>query len=89
MHDALRAECVLLAMDREEAFDAQLESWVDALRGRAGGATLSLTVAIRGAEMWALTLVEQPKPTATLVAAVSAVEVLGSVAMRRPAVAAA
>lgn len=83
VHDALRAECVLLAMDHADAFNVQLERWVDALRDRAGDATLSLIVSVRNEEMWAMTLTAHAKRAEAVVGSMAPLAVTGSVVARR------
>lgn len=82
-HDALRAECVLLAIDRAEALDVQLERWIDALRDRAGSATLSLIVSVHNEDMWAMTMTGPEKSAALVGVSPSPLEVTGSVVARR------
>lgn len=83
VHDALRAECVLLAMDHADAFNVQLERWVDALRDRAGDASLSLIVSVHNEDMWTMTMAGPAKSAAPVGVSPSALEVTGSVVARR------
>lgn len=87
-HDALCAECVLLAMDSLESCDAQMDHWLASLRARSAGSTLSAIVAVRDEELLNLSLTGSPGAS-TPAAVTPATEVIGSIAARRPAVAAA
>lgn len=89
LHDALRAECLLLAMDRAEACDASVERWLSGLQSRAEGETLSAIVAIRDEELWNLSVTGSLRSSLPFAVIAPAAEVLGSVAARRPRVAAA
>lgn len=87
LHDALRAECVLLAMDREEACDGTVEGWLQSLRDKAGDTPLSLIVAVRNEEVWHLSLAGYLQPAASTSISVPPREVIGSIATKRPAAA--
>lgn len=87
LHDALRAECVLLAMDREEACDGTVEGWLQSLREKAGDTPLSLIVAVRDEEVWHLSLAGYLPSAAAASVATPPSEVIGSIATKPPAAA--
>lgn len=87
LHDALRAECVLLALDREDACKETVESWLKSLRAKAGDTALSLIVAVRNEELWHLSLTGHPQPATAAAASTPPAEVIGSIVTKRPAAA--
>lgn len=87
--DALHADCVLLAMDHSQTCESQVERWLAHLRAHAASAMLSIVVAMRDEELWNLSVAGNPPSSAITVGPMPAAEVLGSVAARRPVVAAA